>query len=357
MKKVLLMGLMALSSHLFAQTQVAFSVQIPSGVTVDSVDVTGSWVSSAGLGANWSNGLKLTLVAGKYTGIATMPSDTIEYKFRSYSGGVQSWESPPGLCTNGGGNREVIVSGASYVVGPYCFGECNALCPASVVSVNLTCRVDMNGVNRTIPFGDTSVDMVNVTGAFGADAGFLDWKPGTIPMTEVVAGSKIYERTLSVKSKVYGYKFLRANSWNFTDTAGKKYEYSEQKDSFNVTACLGGNDRSVDLSAKAAGSTTVVYFKWQSCNAGTPLGISSRWIATTFSAQPNPFNGNTTITFTNDNNEAFTLSVINAMGQEVFKKENITEGKQDIANLAPGIYSAILKNKAGQTLNLRLSAQ
>jgi Secretion system C-terminal sorting domain len=357
MKKVLLMSLMALSSHVFAQTQVAFSVQIPSGVSVDSVDVTGSWVNSAGLGANWSNGLKLTLVAGKYSGIATMPADTIEYKFRSYSGGVQSWESPPSTCTNGGGNREVILTGATYAVGPYCFGSCNAICPAAVVNVNLTCRIDMNGVNRTIPFGDTSIDMVNVTGAFGADAGFADWTPGSIPLTEVVAGSKIYERTLSVKSKVYGYKFLRANHWSGKDTAGNTIQYSEQKDSFNVTVCLGGNDRSIDLSSKAAGSTTLINYKWNSCNTGTPLGLSSRWIATTLSAQPNPFNGNTTITFSNDNNEAFTLIVINAMGQEVFKRENITGGKQEISNLTPGIYSAILKNKEGQTLNLRLSAQ
>jgi Secretion system C-terminal sorting domain len=359
MKKILLMSLMALSSSVFAQTTVGFAVEIPAGTPVDSVDVTGDWINPAGLGTNWGDNLNLTLVAGKYVGSATVPNGTYRFKYRSYSGGIISWEQVPPACgVTADLNREMILTGAPYAAGPFCIGTCNAACGTVVpVNVNLITRVDMSGVIRTIPAGCTKIDMVNVTGSFGADAGFADWTPGSMPMTEVYAGSNIYERTLAVKSKVYAYKFLRANDWDFTDSANVKTQFSEQKDSFAVQTCLAGSDRTIDLTAAAAGSTTVAYYKWQSCTTGKPLAIGYTWKETIFTAQPNPFNGNTTILFTNTDQSAHQLKVINAMGQVVFSKANITNNRVEIGNLVSGIYTAILRTADGTNISLRLSAQ
>jgi hypothetical protein len=358
MKKVLLMGLLALSATVKAQTTtVGFSVEIPTSVIFDSVDVTGDWVDTAGLGTNWSNGKKLALVTGNIYGVSvSLPSATYQFKFRTYSGGNVTWEQIPGACAVNT-NRQMVLSGAIFAAGPVCLSSCALACPGVPVSVNLVCRVDMNGVNRTIPTGATEVDMVNVTGDFGADAGASDWTPGSLPMTEVYPGSKIYERTLAVKSKYYNYKFLRANDWDYSDSNNVKTQFSEQKDSFATNPCLNGDNRFIDLSIAAAGSTTVVYYKWQTCSAGKPLGITSNWIETIFTAQPNPFTGSTLIRFTNPGNEIYNLQVVNAMGQVVFTKSNIINNQQEISNLVPGIYTAILRNNAGAAISLRLSAQ
>jgi hypothetical protein len=369
MKKVLLSCLALWSGGLMAQTQVTFTVQIPVGQVLDSVDVTGSWVSDAGLGANWSNGKKLTLGTNNtYSGTVTLPADTIQYKFRTFAGGQPNWEGVPSACANAGGDREMIIGTTAVTAGPYCFSTCNAACSAPLVNVNLVLKVNMAGVDRTLPAGGANStcgaadlqDTINATGNFGADAGFSDWTPGTILMTPVSPGSSVYTKTITVKNKIYAYKFLRANKWNCdpdTTITGNDVQFSEQKDSFAAPlTCLGGNDRIIDLTTFPAGATVTAEYDWESCS-NTPLSLLSQMANRVYYALPNPSNGTTTLHFTNRGNESFNLAVINAMGQVVMRDNNITNDQYTIKNLTTGLYTATLINEKGAKMSFKLSVE
>ncbi len=356
MKKIFLLLTAFASLQAAAQIQniVGFAVQIPSGTVVDSVDVTGDWVNAAGLGANWSNAKKLTNVSGTYAGTANIPNGTYFYKFRTWSGGTVTWEAPPSTCSIAPDNNRQLVVNGNTSAGPFCISTCNAACAPASVNVNLVFRVDVTGLDRTIPAGCTNTDMINVTGDFGVDAGSTNWTPGSLPMTELGLGTKIFEKTVTVKNKGYAYKFLRANAWDYTDANGVKTQFSEQKDSFATPApCLSGNDRFIDLSAASAGSTTIVYYKWQTCNVGKPLAISN--IANknnSFSIAPNPSNGEVKITL--DAATVASVQIVNQMGQTIYATQAIANKQLVVNNLAKGFYTVIARNKAGEASSQKL---
>lgn len=368
MKKVLLFALVAASTAATAQNTVSFQCGVIAADGITSVDVTGNWVAAAGLGADWDGALTLTDANsdGIWEGSASLPDGTYECKFRGYTAaGGPNWENVPAACATNG-NRALVVAGSAVTVGPYCLGTCDASCPVVTyhdVIVNM--NVNMTGVNRTIPVGALHngaqiMDMINVTGNLGTDAGFTDWSPGTIAMTDANSDN-IYSVSLTLKNKVYAYKFLRADWWNTPnpDDPTTDIQFSEQQPNFDTTLCLAADgNRALDLTAVAVGGIVNVDYVWERCD--NVLGTSNNALAVRYYyAQPNPFTGETVIRFSNDSNETFGLTLTNAMGQVVRSINNITTDNVTIDGngLAAGMYFATLRNQAGQTLALKVIAQ
>jgi hypothetical protein len=358
MKKTLL-SLAILSAALVsnAQGSIDFIVQIPAGTPCTAVDVTGNFIDDAGLGTDWSSGLSLTNAGGTWAGTANVvPPGNYEYKFRYYNGATQNWEAVPSTCATNTNRAVTVTGGASTTAGPFCISTCDPSC-ATYSPVNLKLTLDMNNVDRTIPAGCTVLDSISVAGDFGADAGATNWSPGALGMTEVLPGSKVYTKTITVLNKYYEYKFVKATGWDCT-IAPTTYQFSEQKDSFNVAVCLNSTsgNRYIDLSTAAANSTVEVSYKWQSCSVAGPASIKYLYNASNASVAPNPFAGNTTLNFSKPEHVQH-VRIINSMGQLVVSYGKINGSKLVLAGLSNGTYLAQVLNKDGSRETLKLTAQ
>ncbi|MFM2388312.1 MAG: hypothetical protein RL660_3069 [Bacteroidota bacterium] len=366
MKRLLLtMAFAGCSLLALAQGTVNFVVRIPSAPPVVSVDVTGDWVNPAGLGNNWGDALILTNVGGNtWAGtVSNVPAGTYSYKFRTFAtaGGNADYEGVPSACANNGGNREfTITAGGTVNCGPYCLNTCDTQCAViNAVTVNFT--LDVWGVDRTIPAGCVDLDSISLAGNIGTDAGYANWSPGLIGMSEVLPGSKVYTKTLNVLNKNYQYKFLRATNWNYTDTMANPdttYQFSEQKSNFvGDSSCLdlSSGNRFLDLTSQPAGAIVNVSYRWESCSPARPASVG-KYVEEIISAAPNPFTGTTTITFSDASNIQ-RVNVVNNMGQTIQSHNSINGNKLELRNLATGNYVVQIVRKAGKTTSLKLSAQ
>ncbi|GAB5556242.1 MAG: hypothetical protein SchgKO_04550 [Schleiferiaceae bacterium] len=141
-----------------------FGVDMQNQTGVDTVSVAGNFQAAAGFPADWSpgetrlfnvNGNKPTL----YERIVYLNTGTYEFKYLNGT----AWgtdESPASACANGGGNRELVISGDT-LPGEVCFGMCVA-CPSNIPTYNITLKVDMNGVC----FFDTAMDSLDFAGPY-----------------------------------------------------------------------------------------------------------------------------------------------------------------------------------------------
>ncbi len=354
-----------------AQQTVTFSVGIPSTTTgFTAIDVTGNWVAAAGLGSDWGDALTLTDGDGDgvYTGTAVLPDGSYEAKFRVQSAGGTNWEGVPGACATNG-NRGFTVAGGPAAVGPYCFGTCDVTCP-NFVPVTVNFSVDLNGgptaadipVDAVNGSGSPVVYGINMTGNLGGDAGFSDWTPGSIALTDA-DGDGIYTVTLNLLSKNYEYKFLFGSWWNWTDALGTVFEFAEQGALFangdftclsNTTNPDNFTNRVLSLSGQAANSTVDVSFVWQSC--ATISGLNTAGLDLGMAVSPNPFSQSAIISFSNDNAAEYTFTLTSLTGQVVRQQMNV-RGNQVVLErngLSTGMYFATLTNAQGAASTIKV---
>jgi hypothetical protein len=368
MKKTFLALLACIGAQsLIAQSSVTFVVEVPANLNASTVDVTGNWLDSANGaipgGANWTDGLNLTNVGGNtWAGtVNNMQPGTYEYKFRVYPTGASViWDAANGCGVGPDNNRPLVVAASSTVAaGPYCFKTCNAAC-ATTHAVTVNFKVDMQGVNRTIPAAcNTFLDSIHVAGNFGVDAGKTgDWVANDFPLSLIPGSSKQYGAQIAMLNKKYQFKFLRSNNWTCTSTTPQT-EFSEQKLEFgNDTLCLtSGGDREIDLSNAAPNSTVDVSYKWQTCLAATPLNIKKIIDANVLIAVPNPFNNGTQLQFTNEGKQVQSIVITNSVGQVIKTFTDVSGNSLSLGNLPTGVYQVVLHRTSGSTQAIRILAQ
>ena len=214
----LLVGLfLCLGLGLQAQMyNVTFKVDMSQQTVKDTVSPAGNFQAAIGTGqSDWTPGLNPMDDSdgdNVYELTISVPAGTYEYKFTYTTNGSDSWESPPGACTNGGGNREIVVS-KDTVLSSVCYASCDPLCPAGTYVA--TFRVDMHNE----PFKDT----VSLAGNLQVAAGFPnDWTPGQVLMTDADNDS-IFEVTVTLPAGTYSYKYTKvtngASDWEGVPSA------------------------------------------------------------------------------------------------------------------------------------------
>ncbi len=357
MKNFTLAILLLLSFNAIAQPNVTFTVLAPLGTNVTAMDVTGNWTDSSTIaGGIWNGGFNLTNTSGNvWTGTIPIKAGAYQAKFRAYINGstTATWETVPVLCADTNANRTFsAVNGTVTKVGPFCFGSCDSTCP-TVWPVTLNFKVNMNNTTLTLPTGATKTPMVNVTGSFGVDAGFSNWAPGSIVMTETSTGSKIFTKTVTVKNSNYAYKFLKANDWNEVINT-VTHQYSEQKDSFSLKTCLVGNDRSLDLSAAAPNTVVNVDYFWQSCSGVNPSSIND-FNAIVYAVVPNPTT-NGSIKINLFNTAASKLVITNNLGQ-IVHQQSVENNITTINNLPKGLLYGKIFTTNGLATSFKIIVQ
>jgi hypothetical protein len=367
MKKLIvsLSAVLAFASAI-AQSSVNFIVEVPASFGASAVDVTGNWLDSANgaipMGVNWQDGLNLTNVgSGTWAGtINNMQPGSYLYKFRVYpTGAAVIWDQAVGCGVGIDNNRTLIVPTATAVsAGPFCFQTCNTAC-ATTHAVTVNFKVDMQGVERTIPTLCTGfLDSIHVAGNFGIDAGkAADWVANDFPMALIPGSQKQYSAQVAMLNKKYRFKFLRSNNWTCTATTPQT-EFSEQRTNFGTdTLCLSGDDREMDLSNAAPNSTVDISYKWQTCLAATPLSVQNFANENILMAVPNPFNNGTQLRFTNNGKQVQSISIINSIGQTIRSYNSINSNEITVSELPSGMYQVVLTRTDGTTQAIRIQAQ
>jgi Secretion system C-terminal sorting domain/Pullulanase X25 domain len=219
MKKLytLLMALL-LVGYVSAQNLVEFQVDMSNEGTIsDTVSVAGDFQAADGntVATDWTPGVTLLTdpdMDGIYTYTADLPNGTYAYKFINGTAWGQD-EGVPSACAVGG-NRQVVVAGAS-VIPVVCFAMCTT-CPTIPDTVLVTFSVDMT---REILLGNLA-DTVSVAGSFqsldGNNPGASDWSPGQTILTDP-DGDSIFEYIARLPIGTYAYKFVNGTMWGFEE--------------------------------------------------------------------------------------------------------------------------------------------
>lgn len=310
---------------------VTLRVDMSSSCNVDSVDVAGGLVPGG-----WGAGSKLNPVSsGSKVYTVTFPLDSasgIQYKFRYYSGGKQTWES----VVTGSGNRELDLK-SDTVLPANCFSSfapCNPLPAPS----NVTFKVDLTSQTPQIVY---------------LICDYKDWKNGAVRMTPVSGVPGAYTTTLTnVCPGTVAYRF--GNGADSTSDA----IYENFTDSTD-RACtkpngVGGFNREL---VRTAGNQTL-FFKWASCKTSN---LSTKEIGLTSSAvklYPNPTNDFTVVAF-NDNAKLHTVAVVDITGKTVrtFENYNLATLKIERVELKAGLYFVNISNENNEKTTVKLMIQ
>lgn len=331
-----------LSLVCFKKCEVCTNVSIPDTVEVlmlvdmrneeiaDTVSVAGSFQAPAGFPNNWTPGA--TIMTDTMGGVAdsvyelmvTIPEGTYNYKhINGTAWGLD--EGVPSAC-NVGGNREMIIvndGSKTQTVGPFCFGKCEATCPAILPPIMVTFRVDMNN------------EIVSDSGVFVAgNVQDPNWVKNRDQMTDD-DGDGIYEYTYELLRGEYEFKFFNgANGDPGSD------EFSETGD-FAALGCGNGgfgNNRWVDLT-NAVGDTVVPAWEYNNCNQTFASSIDNDLIDEVgFKAYPNP--ANTMINLTVDMKRIEQIEMLDMNGRTIRKVSAINNDRYLLNrdNLPAGLY-------------------
>ncbi len=127
-------------------------------------------------------------------------ASNIEFKYINGNDWSNPSETISGSCGVSGGNRSEAITEVNTTLPAYCYSQCDPCTqPASV-----TFKVDMS-------LQTVSANGVHLAGGF-APAGYPDWNPGGIEMTDSNSDG-IYEVTLTLPAGSYAYKYVNGNAW------------------------------------------------------------------------------------------------------------------------------------------------
>jgi hypothetical protein len=208
--------------------------------------------------------------------------------------------------------------------------------------------------NRNVIFG---VDMTGVTvrptdsillgGGFTTPA----WSPKSFRLRKQGATSNLYARMFSipVSATAIQYKYV-INDWGtneFTDG---------MIPSGGCAAGDGGGNVNRTYVVTAGTTTAVVLFKYNTCTA-TTLTLGSQDLRNDMMVvmAPNPMQDVTYLAFENPNNNAFTVSITNVLGQNVRTYNEVRGDVLEIkrGTMTKGVYFATMRAKDGRSLTER----
>lgn len=226
-------------------------------------------------------------------------------------------------------------------------GETNYDVPLAATTYPVTFRVYMG--NEIV-----SADGVFVSGEFET----CPWSKQDIQLMPNAVDPLIYEATTDVAPGNYKWKFF--NGFPGTDDGGENNGGTPFATVFQDEGCgvdngFGGSNRENDLSGLTE-ATVLPAFIFNSCSVYTSSSNSNVLDLNQFDITPNPASSVAMIEFTNDDAAAFDLIISDVTGKAISTRNNITDNRVEIsvADLAPGMYFATLRNEEGATTTRKL---
>ncbi|MEL6251679.1 MAG: T9SS type A sorting domain-containing protein [Bacteroidota bacterium] len=310
--------------------EVTFFIDMSNEDIADTVSIAGNFQAPAGFPSNFAPGE--TVMTDTMGGVAdsiyelkvTLPEGT--YKYKVINGTEWGFaENVPNDCNVGGDREMVIVNDGSMMqtIGPFCFAECEANCPAILPPIMVTFRVDMNN------------EILSDSGVFAAgNMQDPSWLKNRDKMTDP-DGDGIYEFTYEILRGEYEFKFFNgANGDPGSD------EFSETGDFFNLGCGNGGfgNNRWVDIS-NAVGDTVLPVWQYNTCDRSFATSIDNDLKTEVgFKAFPNP--ANTVLNLSVDLKRIEQIEMLDMSGRTIRRQGNInnTTYQLERGSLAPGLY-------------------
>jgi len=296
----------------------------------DTVSVAGAFQAAAGFPSDWSPGATVMtdtmggVADSIYELIVTIPEGSYGYKFINGTAWGKD-EGVPSAC-NVSGNREMVIENDGtfkQTVGPFCFGKCEASCPAILPPIMVTFRVDMNN------------EILSDSGVFVAgDMQDVNWVKNTDKMTDDDADG-IYEFTYELLRGEYIFKFFNgANGDPGSD------EFSETADFFALGCGNGGfgNNRWIDLT-NATGDTLIPAWQYNTCTQTFASAIDNELKDELgFKAYPNP--ANTLLILSVERQLIEQVEMLDMNGRSLRRQIGINNNRfqLDRENLPAGLY-------------------
>ncbi len=254
-------------------------------------------------------------------------------------------EAPAGACV-AGGNRKLEVPGtrtgqgsASYTEGPYCFGSCSACDPLGaprpvVFTVNVADEAP--GLNY----------FVNGTFNFPAFQAASD-----VAMTD--AGNGTFTKMFTTMYPGdYQYHYSQNDG-----TATTNENFSPAGCNYAITGPVGDTRRIVTIPAGTGTYYVDPIMKYNTCVITATETEKAN--AAYFKVAPNPFSGSARITFTNEANSTFAVTMTDVAGKTVRSMNGLTGNTVTIeqGTLITGVYFVTLTTANGARFTQKLVIQ
>lgn len=327
-------------------SQLLFRVDMSSQiVSPNGVHVAGNWQAAAGFDGDWNPGTsEMTDPDGD--GIYELMIDAIDqgsYEFKFVNG--NDWigdnnfpEAVPGECSNGGGNRVVVV-GADLSTAYYCFNQCSTDCPSNPDPASITFRVDMTA--ETI-----AAEGVFLIGNFTNPV----WQTGAMAMYDVDADG-IYEVTTEVSgSAEIQYKFVNGD---VTVPANEEFQGNTEGLECNVPSGVANGWNRTHTRTGVDEVLPVVPFG--ACGEVNVSEIDLGGV----SIYPNPTNGKSFISIENPNGFKLEMSIVDITGKTVRTNTliNSTRFELNTSDLNSGLYFLNIVNSQNDRAVYKLMVQ
>ncbi len=308
---------------------ITFNADVESICGVDSVDVAGGL-----LDGSWGVGNKMTNITGtnKWTGsqMAIDSGSLVQFKYRYYKGGVQTWEQ----IAMPSGNRELKLT-SDTVLPVNCFGFFSACNPRPAVQT-ITFKTD---ISEEVPNGNVYLVV-----------DYLGGKSGAIRMTPNASNPAQFETTVTgVCNGSIIYYFMNgdssvdANAETFPDTADR--------------ACtkpngVGGFAREY---VRTSGNAVTLANIFNSCKTISTSVIENNLLSSNMRVFPNPTSSYTVVEF-NDNSNKHNVTVMDITGRVVKTINNYEFNalRIDRDGLSSGTYFINVVNSNNQTATIKL---
>lgn len=341
----------------YARAQVDMSIfnypYAPYNQSIEQVSAAGTFQAQVG-GTNWTPNLTmLTDPDGDkiYTAIWKLVKGTYQYKFvHTPNGGNSQWEDVPPACS-AGGNREMnlmaAANGDTVDLPLVCYGSCVNACPVVGPPIKVTFLLDLNNTPPG-PVGPY------VAGSYQ----FPDqWQKTQDMMTETTPGSGIYTFVQnSVKPVRYEYKYFYGDTTGLGSNMDNIAEFNGATTSPGDCAGLnpfGQYNRILDLIG-ATNDTVLYAYEFSSCTytVGIDEYLNS---GRKFVIAPNPMTDYAEIRFSNQNNDAFQVTVTNITGQVVYSKADVRQTIElKRKDFQTGVYFVTIWNEKGDRATRKL---
>ena len=316
------------------------------GLSPLGVHVAGNFQAKAGYESDWTPRLTmLTDEDGDNIFSVTFMLEEGEYQYKFLNG--DDWgteESVPAECRSNG-NRVFTIAGNNgdqVEVGPLCFGQCEAECPALLDPINVTFRVDMS--NEFI-----SPEGLFVAGDFIANA---KWVKDSFLMAENPTVPGIYEYTATFRPGAkYAYKYFNGGL-----DGG---DNGEETNDFIAGGCgvdngFGGSNREMDLTGVTE-DIVLPAFIFNSCDRSTLVNNEEIDYFTRFEVVPNPARDFVEVRF-DATSERHNVQLYDVRGALVYESGMTSDNRITIdrGTLADGLYIGRVINSidAGKTFKV-----
>lgn len=321
---------------------VTFQVDMRNEMINPTVSVAGDFQNDVpGMGwGDWTPG-QTVLSDGNndsiYTLTVRLPEGTYAYKYVNGTAWGQDESVPSGCAVNN--NRELVVAGPGPMVIPvHCFASCDT-CVPPLPAVNVTFRVDMNN------------EIVNSTGVYVAGSFQMPaWVKDTLLMTDPDMDG-IYEYTESIVPAEYQFKYYNGDGG---DPDGETHNF--ELDGCGASNGVGGWNRILDITGQLT-DTILPIWEYNSCTV-TPTAIEEG-LGYAFEVFPNPFSTSAVVRLAKNDQNPYTLRVMNVTGQVVIKLENLSQNRVEISrgSLNAGLYFVEIQDAEGRTSTKKIILQ